>query len=85
MITIKILGAACENCTRAAKVAQKAITLSGLDGEAEVQKVEDYPSILAYGVLTTPGVVVNEKVVCAGRVPSVSEMSTWLMDAMAAQ
>jgi hypothetical protein len=53
--------------------------------EATVEKVTDFEEIRKYKVLMTPGLVINESVVCAGRIPSVAEVTTWLTNAMAAE
>jgi small redox-active disulfide protein 2 len=79
MIKIKVLGPGCANCSKVEQIARKAVATMGL--EAEVQKVTDYQEFLAYNLLATPGLVVNEKVVCAGRIPSEAEVTTWLADA----
>jgi len=50
--------------------------------EAEVIKVTEYPDIMAYNVLSTPGLVINEKVVSSGRIPKPTEVTTWVADAL---
>ena len=76
MLTVKILGPGCANCKRLEEVARKAA--SDADIEAEFVKVTDYPGILAYNVLTTPGLVINEKVVSSGRIPAPATIAQWL-------
>ena len=83
MLTIKILGSGCDNCKNVESVARKAI--ADLAIEAEVIKVTDYADILAYKIISTPGLVINEKVVCAGRIPSQAEVTTYLTNALLAE
>ncbi len=81
MLTIKVLGPGCANCHNVEAVARRAI--SQLGAEAEVIKVTDYGEIQKYRILATPGLVINENVVCAGRIPTDAEVTTWLANALA--
>jgi predicted DsbA family dithiol-disulfide isomerase len=49
--------------------------------QAEIIKVEDYAQIMQYPILSTPALVINEKVVVSGRVPGMEQITTWLADA----
>ena len=65
-MNIKVLGMGCANCKRLKQNVNRAIFDMGLD--AQVEEVTDFPAIAAYGVSSTPALVVDEKVVAAGRV-----------------
>ncbi|MBI5840742.1 MAG: TM0996/MTH895 family glutaredoxin-like protein [Chloroflexi bacterium] len=80
MLTIKVLGSGCANCKRVEQIARKVIADMGI--EAEVIKVTDYNDITAYNILSTPGLVINEKVVSTGRIPTPAEVTTWLANAL---
>jgi small redox-active disulfide protein 2 len=82
MLTIKVLGPGCGNCQRVEAAARNAIASLGV--EAEIIKVTDFADMMAYNILATPGLVVNEKLVAAGRIPHESEVMTWVADAMMA-
>ena len=80
MLTIKVLGPGCPNCSNVKEVAQQALTMLGV--EAEIVKVTDRAEFQKYNLLATPGLVINEKLVSAGRIPSEAEVMTWLADAL---
>jgi small redox-active disulfide protein 2 len=80
MITIKVLGPGCMNCEKVEQNTRNAVTYMGL--EAEISKVTDREVMQKYGLLATPGLVINEKLVCAGRIPEEGEVMNWLADAM---
>jgi len=69
---IKVLGTGCPNCKALENATRLAITELGL--EANITKEEDIMKIMAYGIMHTPGLVINEKVVLSGRVPSPKEV-----------
>jgi small redox-active disulfide protein 2 len=80
MLTIKVLGSGCANCKRLEQIAHKVVSEMGI--EAQVIKVTEYPDIMAYNIMSTPGLVVNEKVVSSGRIPTPAEVTTWLTNAL---
>lgn len=79
MIHVKILGPGCANCRKLEEMARQAV--AGLGLEAVVEKVTDLEILMAYDVYSTPGLVIDEKVVCSGRVPSPTELTGWLRTA----
>lgn len=69
---IKILGPGCPKCKTLEKLAREVVEMNGID--ATVTKVEDIVVIMNYGVMTTPALVIDERVVLKGRVPSAEEI-----------
>ena len=76
MVNIKVLGSGCANCKRLEETARKAVETLGI--EAEIEKVTDYAEIMKWPILSTPGLVINEKLVSAGRIPNEKEITDWL-------
>jgi small redox-active disulfide protein 2 len=79
MHVIQVLGPGCDNCKRLEQAAREAVTMAGI--EAEVVKVTDYGLIASFGILSTPGLVIDGKVVSYGRVPSAGDIAVWLSQA----
>jgi small redox-active disulfide protein 2 len=77
MKTVKILGPGCANCRKLEAVAREAAAGAGV--EAEFVKVSDMKAIMAYDVLSTPGLVIDEKLVSSGRIPTQAEVRQWLL------
>lgn len=73
---IKILGSGCANCHTLERLTREALADLGLT--AQVSAVTDYPTILGYGVMSTPALVIDEQVVLAGRVPSKAQVAELL-------
>ncbi len=82
MLTIKVLGSGCANCKRVEQIAHKVVDELGI--EAKIVKVTEYPEIMKYNVMSTPGLVVNEKLVSYGRIPTPAEVTTWMTNALEA-
>ena len=76
MTNIKVLGTGCSNCRNTIKLLELVALEKGV--EIRVEKVEDLKDIMRYGVMSTPGVVIEGQVVHAGGVPSRSKVEGWL-------
>jgi small redox-active disulfide protein 2 len=81
MLSIKVLGPGCANCQKVEAAARKAVANFGI--EAQITKITDFGEIRAYNVLATPGLVINDRLVSAGRIPTDAEVTTWVADALA--
>jgi len=76
MMNIKILGSGCANCKRLEQIVRKVVADKGI--EAEIEKVTDFAEITKFPILSTPGLVVNGKVVSSGRIPAEAEVAAFL-------
>ncbi len=81
MLQIKVLGLgeSCATCKKVDSLVRKVVAEMGL--KAEIIRVAEWAEIKKYPIIATPGLVVNEKLLCSGRVPSEAEVTTWLVDA----
>jgi len=78
-----VLGSGCANCINLEKLCHEVVSENSID--AEIEKVSDYKDIMSYGIMSTPGLVVNGKVVVSGKLPTKSTLTHWLMNTLANQ
>jgi small redox-active disulfide protein 2 len=76
MKNVKVLGTGCANCRNTIRLIEEVAAEKGV--AIELSKVEDLPEIMKYGVMSTPAVVVDGKVVHAGGVPDKARIANWL-------
>ncbi len=82
-VSVKVLGSGCANCRKLESLAREVV--GELKADASVEHVQDFQRIASYGVMTTPGLVVDEVVKSAGRIPSKAEVASWLTAALVAR
>lgn len=80
---IQVLGSGCANCDKVEEIAKQAVAQLGIT--AQVELVTDMQMIMRYGVMNTPGIVIDDKVVSTGRVPALSQMAQLITQAVARQ
>ena len=73
---IKVCGPGCANCTKAEAIVKEAVADSGID--AQILKISDFAEMAKLGVLSTPAIIVNGKIMCVGKVPTKNEVLEWL-------
>ena len=76
MTRIEVLGPGCYNCHLLEEAAKEAVAIAGI--EAEIVKITSYDRIASYGILRTPGLVIDSRIVSAGRIPAASDIAQWL-------
>lgn len=76
MKTVKVLGPGCKRCEATEDMVRKEAARQGID--VAIEKVSDYAAIAGYGILSTPGIVVDGKVVHAGGLPKAEDLAKWL-------
>jgi len=79
-MNIKILGTGCSKCSTLENKVREVIKQNSI--EAEVEKVTQINDIMKYGIMMTPGLVINEKVVSSGRIPQENQILEWIKEAM---
>ena len=77
---IKILGPGCARCHQVEQTAREVVKELAID--ASIEEVKDIKKIMSYSILTTPGLVVNEELVCSGRVPTKTEVTQFIINAL---
>lgn len=78
-MVIKVLGSGCPKCQRLEQLAAQALQETGIS--AKIEHIRDMEGIMAYPILSTPGLVIDEKLVCSGRLPRKEEIIAWLREA----
>lgn len=78
MLDIKVLGTGCANCIKLENLVKEVVTENNI--ESIIEKVTDKDKFMDYGVMLTPGLVVNGKVLSSGKIPTKSTLAHWLND-----
>ena len=79
-MNIKVLGPGCARCQQVEKAAREVVKELGI--EATIEEIKDVKKIMEYSILTTPGLVIDEKLVCSGKVPTKAEVTTFITTAL---
>jgi small redox-active disulfide protein 2 len=78
MLNIKVLGPGCINCVNLEKMCYDVVAENNID--ATIEKITDYKDIMSYGVMSTPGLIVNDKILSSGKLPTKATLTHWLTE-----
>jgi len=78
MIYVKILGSGCPNCKRLEAETRAALDEAEID--YDLMKITDYEDIAAHGIMNTPGLIINDKIVSTGRIPARAKIIAWAQE-----
>ena len=81
MLKIKVVGSGCPNCQKLASLCQEVISENNID--AQIEKVTEFQKFAELGILMTPGLLINNKVMSSGKIPSKSTLENWIKNAEA--
>ena len=79
MLTIRIVGSGCKNCVNLYQLCMNVAAENNF--EADIQKITDYDKFAELGILMTPGLIVNDKVLSQGKIPTKATLERWMLDA----
>jgi small redox-active disulfide protein 2 len=77
---IKVLGPGCARCHQVEQTAKEVVKELGID--ASIEEVKDIKKIMSYSILTTPGLVIDEELVCSGHIPTKAEVTRFIINAL---
>lgn len=80
MLNIKVLGPGCANCINLEKLCKEVVAENAVD--ANIEKITDFKDIMAHGIMSTPGLIINGKIVLSGKLPIKSTLTHWVMNAL---
>lgn len=80
MVSIKVVGPGCANCQKLESLCKEVVAENGID--ASIEKVTDISKFAELGILLTPGLIINGKVVASGKIPVKSTLAHWIKDAL---
>lgn len=80
---LEVLGSGCSNCKKLMAITEEVVAELGIN-DAELVKIEDFPTIMSYGVMSTPALAIDGRVVVSGKVPSKAEVASLITTALSA-